>query len=426
MIRTLPLILILVGLAQNVSAQGPLTPPGSPAPTQKSLQEIWDRVQAQDTQIATLQSQNTALLGKIDNLLTSILGWNVTTVDKGGITDVGRYTSLAFAPNGLPGITYYALDDAGLRYAFSNGTSWAVRAVDGGGGVNVGTHSSLAYRSDGRPYVSYFDWTNSRVRYAWYEDAPSFQTVWDSRYTVDSAHNASGTSLAIDADGNLNIAYINAEGNLSLARPNDSSWSDATIDSPSGSTFPLLYPSLALNEIGSPSIAYCDINDGLKYASFRLRPGIPPTFAWQATTIDDAPLSATSLAIGPDGHPAIAYHVNESDGRLRFARFDGTRWIKTTIEREGDVGRHCSLAFGPDGHPAISYADNTLGALKFARFNGTDWSILIIDDSDSVGRDVGQYTSLAFGPDGHPAISYYDETNGDLKFAYYGLKNSAP
>lgn len=42
-------------------------------------------------------------------------------------------------------------------------------------------------------------------------------------------------------------------------------------------------------------------------------------------------------------------------------------------------------------------------------------------DSGGVGYYVGFYTSLAFGPDGGPAISYDDFSNQNLKFARKGL-----
>ena len=40
--------------------------------------------------------------------------------------------------------------------------------------------------------------------------------------------------------------------------------------------------------------------------------------------------------------------------------------------------------------------------------------------------DFSNFTSLAFGPDGQPAISYRDATNGDLKFARMGVFTPAP
>ena len=40
-----------------------------------------------------------------------------------------------------------------------------------------------------------------------------------------------------------------------------------------------------------------------------------------------------------------------------------------------------------------------------------------IQTADSAG-DVGYFTSLQLTPTGWPAISYYDYTNGDLKYAY--------
>jgi len=44
---------------------------------------------------------------------------------------------------------------------------------------------------------------------------------------------------------------------------------------------------------------------------------------------------------------------------------------------------------------------------------------------DSAGS-VGRHTSLAFGPDGQPAISYFDDSNGDLKFARMGIFTPRP
>ena len=68
-----------------------------------------------------------------------------------------------------------------------------------------------------------------------------------------------------------------------------------------------------------------------------------------------------------------------------------------------------------NGNPAISYYDVTNGQLKFIRAldaNSTTWSTPVTVDASG---NVGQYTSLQI-VDGFPAISYYDVTNGNLKF----------
>jgi hypothetical protein len=87
-----------------------------------------------------------------------------------------------------------------------------------------------------------------------------------------------------------------------------------------------------------------------------------------------------------------------------------------------DVGQHVSIALHPDtGTPIISYYDSSYKMLRTAEYGGTgekcgpnaDWACEIIDHKNW----VGMYNSIAFGWNGLPRISYYDETDNALKLA---------
>ncbi|MBI9051835.1 MAG: sortase, partial [Anaerolineaceae bacterium] len=84
------------------------------------------------------------------------------------------------------------------------------------------------------------------------------------------------------------------------------------------------------------------------------------------------------------------------------------------LDSAGQVGEFTSLAV-VGGYPAISYYADTNNDLKFICANdahGASWGTPQI--LDSAGQ-VGEFTSLAV-VGGYPAISYYDDTNNDLKF----------
>src|SRR5438874_1500046 len=90
----------------------------------------------------------------------------------------------------------------------------------------------------------------------------------------------------------------------------------------------------------------------------------------------------------------------------------------TTVDSAGDVGYYTSIAI-LNGLPVISYYDNTNGDLKVVACgdetcNNGD-TITTVDS----GGDVGYYTSIAT-LNGAPVISYTDGTNGDLKVAACG------
>ena len=129
----------------------------------------------------------------------------------------------------------------------------------------------------------------------------------------------------------------------------------------------------------------------------------------------------TSIAIGVDGNPVISYRdlANED---LKFVHCMNPSCIAfkspLTLDSNEDVGRDSSIAIGVDGNPVISYFDDSNGDLKLVHCNNSDCSSfdkpIILDGKGDVGRD----SSIAIGVDGNPVISYFDNTNNNLKLIH--------
>ena len=91
-------------------------------------------------------------------------------------------------------------------------------------------------------------------------------------------------------------------------------------------------------------------------------------------------------------------------------------WNIETVDYISSVGSHTDLALDGEGNPRISYYDETNRDLKYASFDGIRWQTETVDRTN----DVGAYTSLALDRYGRPFISYYNATNADLKCASPG------
>ena len=140
------------------------------------------------------------------------------------------------------------------------------------------------------------------------------------------------------------------------------------------------------------------------------------------TTVDSAGSVgfSTSLAIGTDTFPVISYY-DQTNANLKVVKCNDPACVPggetfTTIDSAGDVGTDTSLALGSDGFPVICYRDVTNGDLKVVKCDDVACAPggETLATVDSAGN-VGYYSSLALGSDGFPVISYYDQTNDDLK-----------
>lgn len=157
------LLISIVEAHGTLLAQGPLDPPAAPAPTMKSLQEIWDKIGGLETQATQLATQNAQLQKQLALLAAATvnLAWNLSTVVSGANR---RNISLAFGQDGKPSLAYFSSASSDLRFARYNNSGWTITTVESAG--DVGQYSSLKIAPDGQPAIAYMDYTSFFVRLA--------------------------------------------------------------------------------------------------------------------------------------------------------------------------------------------------------------------------------------------------------------------
>ena len=159
----------------------------------------------------------------------------------------------------------------------------------------------------------------------------------------------------------------------------------------------------------------------------------------------------TSIQVAASGDPVISYY-DVTHKALKFASFGAIRWHNHTVDQglgpEDTVGKWTSLSIGPDGKPMIAYSAIVFtatnsgepeGQLRVATATTTqpqsssDWSVQIVDarplplvatpdggmmvDTGSLlPEGIAIMSSLARKSDGTPGIAYYDRTRGNLRY----------
>jgi hypothetical protein len=78
-----------------------------------------------------------------------------------------------------------------------------------------------------------------------------------------------------------------------------------------------------------------------------------------------------SLRLDNDGHPHIVY----GGEFLYYAYYDGSSWHYETVDNTLDVGAYAALALDGKGLAHISYYDNTNTDLKYAHQDDSGWHI---------------------------------------------------
>jgi len=175
--------------------------------------------------------------------------------------------------------------------------------------------------------------------------------------------------------------------------------------------------SLAITPDGRPAVAFFRSDATIKRA---LRLTTAGDCGWSAETVTHDGIDS-SLAFDSSGQP----HVSFFDDRLLALgyarRVDGT-WRVTTVDQEGSggsTGHRTSLALDAADRPHISYLLKFVAGqvftydLRFARFEGVSWLRETVDAEHQTGWD----SSLALDSNGRPQITYHDNGTNQLKHA---------
>ena len=384
--------------------------------------------------------------------------------------DVGQHVSLALDPaDDRPYISFYDANYEGLRmakYVGSGGNcgsnnNWECELVDQDG--NVGQYSSIAIAADGLPIIAYYDTTNGGAL----KLAIRRVFDWDIRTIDDPLLGSAGqyASLAVNTNVRTGISYYHSNiiGNDSLwyaeyvgGGMGNCSDSDYDCEQVNFGDRVGKYTSLALDSADRPHIAYYDGGiDALKYATYdggwfyrwityTTSQGPAGQFASLAIDVNHANRSHIAYYDSVNGTLEYAVFVGEgADGNCAMNNYNQYDWRCDDIDSMG-TGTHprgISLALDGAGYPIIAYQTGASGlkiarpALALGQLIGNcgpadpfyTWQCDVI--SMGIGIGQGDYLSLAVNSAGLSTIAYYGnstEFDGDLGIAYQRLQVFLP
>jgi hypothetical protein len=393
------LLLSCVLCPLSSEAQGPLAPTNAPAPSMKTLQEIWDLLTAQQGEIQTLQQQNMVLA----NALGANLPWQITRVYTNGFTGTGP--SIAYGPGGKPGVAFgegYIGVTSRLHYAAMVGNSWTTTVADSTD--DSGWSASLAFSPSGRPYVSHVLYAAQILRVSWFNGS-----VWTHTNVATGADFAQ-TSLAFGPDGQPAIAYgDDTAGSLKYARFNGVG---------------LVQRGGGERALGAGGVTQIRSRWAAGHQLLRLRCDHAHAGDQQRYGLGQ-PAGGRTIGgvrqrprLFPEGRPLISYW-DEAANQINLAKYDGFSFASDIVDTGvgGINGSITSMGLNMAGRPVIAYWDSVLNDLKFAEYDGAAWSVSTLDAINAVGFVL----SMAVSPAGEISIAYTDSTTQDLKVARRGL-----
>jgi hypothetical protein len=284
---------------------------------------------------------------------------------------------------------------------------------------NVGAFTSVTIGADGLGLISYYDTTNAGLKVAHCSNtACTSATITPLDTAANVGHH---TSVTIGADGLGLISYYDVTNlDLKVAHCSNVNCTAATITPLDTAGSVGQFTSVTVGSDGLGFISYYDATNGNLKIAHCSNVNCDTAFFRSLNIVIPNPGQYTSVTIASDGWPLISSY-DSTNGNLNVKHcFDltcGGYAIADGIDSTGAVGLFTSVTIGADGLGLISYFDQTNGDLKVLHCSNINCNPATITPLDTA-LFVGEFTSVTIGADGLGLISYYDDDNSDLKVAH--------
>lgn len=387
-----------VAMASGGVWAGDLTPPGSPAPTMKTLQEIWDRLGSLENQVQAQRSESAAQALLLESAGVS-LPWNTVVITNLGGAFYNYSLNYVLSPQGSPAV-YWRM---GIENVFAQhtGTGWTFSS-DTEDETIVG--QALAFSLEGAPVMAAQWFTSIVIR-------TYSQGSWTNLDEIVSTgtNNPGYIAMVRAPDGNLALSYVSdPDDTLRYFKKTGGVWSNTVL----GAALNRI-PSLAFDASGNPMIAYQSTGDSVEFAW--LDSG---TSSWSNETVEAADCSDVNLAVSPSGVPHISYFYWDGFQMIvRVASRSGGTWQYADADTSGSGGHMVTrIAFGPGGRPVVAHSTMSSG-LRLAELDPSlTWVASDVDTNGGVDQ-VGQSVVLRFTPGGFASMVYWDDARNQIKYA---------
>lgn len=259
--------------------------------------------------------------------------------------------------------------------------------------IAQGSTLDMELDSRGMAHITFRDESNGDTYYL-RRDSPGVYSDWAFPYH--------GTGMLLDTDPVADRKFVlyreTGSNDLMLAwRTDTGAWTNTLVVATD------YLPKLSFEMYdGTAHIAYVTSLNQVGYYHFDLNGSSWDVLIATATGLDTP---EPSLAVRSDGIPRISFDL---DGALYYATTtDMVSWSSSVVDDTSiDVGKYSSLVLNSSDKPSISYWDASNGDLKYAFYNSilSGWVTSVVDGATT---STGQMTSMALDPrTDYPRISY--------------------
>jgi len=329
-------------------------------------------------------------------------------------------TSIALDAEGNPHVSHTGeFAGAGVWYSHKANGVWVHECVHT---LWATSYSSIALDAGGSPHISYQAGPEFDLHYARRENGAWVIEVAD-RPVNPSGDVGNHSSIALDAAGDVHVAYGETGFRVKYARRSAGTWSAEYVSGASQASS----ISMALDSNGNPRVSYNEISAGV--VSLRYARKVSGNWIYETPEGGTGNIVGVGSRIAVDGiGRAHIAHYDATAKVLKYARKLVAIWVTEVVDGDGiaQTGRDCDIALDAAGAPCISYQHDATSVspdLRFARKLGGGWVITTVDAGPNA---VGRWTSLALDATGNPHISYEDRSTADLKYASGVLTTSVP